>query len=965
MKARSLLILSLVPVVILTLTTLSFGQAVSLSPTSINFGPILAGSSSNPVPVTLTNTGTATLTFTSIKPGGTDPQDFSETNNCLSGVAAGAQCTINVTFKPTRNGTRTGNITLTDNAANSPQTIPLTGVAQNSPITFTPPSLIFPNQALGTTSASQTVTLNYAGTTALVINSLGIAGHNAGDFSQTNTCGTGIPAGGSCTFTVIFTPSAAFARDSVIVMQDNAQGNTHLIGIEGNGVSGGVASLSPSTLTFAKTTEYSTTKPQSTTLSNTGTAALAINSIVASGDYAQTNNCPASLGAGSSCTINVTFTPTYSGTRAGWVTVNLTDPASLATVTLTGTGALFANVVVSPMAASITTSQTVPYTATVGGVQSTNVTWSVDGVVGGNSTVGTISTSGLYTPPATPGQHTVKAVNNANTKQFAESPLTVSGFAGTLTHHTDTYRTGQNNSETALTTGNVNKTQFGKLFSYPVDGQTYAEPLWMPNVNIGGVMHNVVFVATENDSVYAFDADNATLNPNPLWHTSFINPPGVVPISSTQVEVGQDLSPQIGITSTPVIDPVNGIIYVEARTYETTVPTGQCTNEPASYQNFVHRLHALSITTGQEMTGSPVIICASVPGNGYDAVGGVVNFNTWRQNQRPALLLLNGTVYLGFGSLEDIDYYHGWILGYTYSIATGFTTTPTYVFNDTPNGQKGGIWQAGGGLLADSSGYIYTSTGNGTFDVNTGGVDYGSAFIKFNQSLSILDYFTPFNQDFMNLEIINADLASAGPMLIPDQTSSIPHLAIACGKTGTLYLMNRDDLGEYSTTGDNVVEALYNTIGTTSVPTGNWGTPAFFNNQIYIQGIDDPMREYTLALSPSPLLSAGPTAVSQDVIGYASPTPVISSNGAFNGIVWIVEASDAPDVAGVLRAYDAANIAHELYNSSLNKSRDAAGLDNKFATPTVANGKVYVPGSVELDVYGLCASVSTTSCPLP
>ena len=950
MKVRST---ALVSAFILSLAILASAQTVNLSPISINFGAILAGSSSNPVPVTLTNTGGVTLTITSIKSGGADPQDFTETNNCGTSVAAGGQCTINVTFKPTRNGKRTGNITISDNAANSPQTVSLTGVAQNSPVSFTPPNIVFPNQLIGTTSAPQTVTLNYVGKTALVIKSLGIAGTNGSDFVQTNTCGTGIQPGSSCTFAVTFTPSAAFARDSVIVMQDNAQGNTHLIGLAGNGISGGVASLNPTTLTFARRLIGTTSPAQTATLSNNGTAPLAISSVAAAGDFAQTNNCPASLGVGSSCEINVTFTPSYSATRTGWVTVNLTDPASLVTLNLTGSANLSAPVAVSPLITSITTSQSVSYTATLSGVQTSNVTWSVNGVIGGNSTVGTISSAGLYTPPPTPGTYAVTATNNANSKQSASASVVVSGYTGTLTHHNDTYRTGQNNDEAALTTGNVNKTQFGKLFSYPVDGQTYAQPLWMPNVNINGTMHNVVFVATENDSVYAFDADSAALNPNPLWHTSFINPPNVTPIPADLVEVGQDLSPQVGITSTPVIDPVNGILYVEARTWEQTPPLGQC-NNPAPPNNFVHRLHALNLTTGAEMPGSPIIVCASVRGTGYDNSSGVINFNTQRQNQRPALLLLNGTVYLGFGALEDIDYYHGWILGYTYNQTSGFTQQ--YVYNDTPNGQKGGIWQAGGGLLADSSGYIYAATGNGTFDANNNNIDYGTAFLKLTPngtSLTVADYFTPMNQDFINLEAINADLASAGPMLIPDQSSSIPHLAVACGKTGTIYLMNRDLLGEYNTAEDNVVEALYNTIGTTSVPTGNWGTPAFFNNQIYIQGIDDPMHQYTLALSPSPLLSAAPTALSQDVIGYASPTPVISSNGALNGIVWLVQASNAPDAAGVLRAYDAANIAHELYNSSLAGSRDKAGLDNKFATPTVANGKVYMPGSQELDVYGL------------
>jgi Abnormal spindle-like microcephaly-assoc'd, ASPM-SPD-2-Hydin len=947
MKARLSIVFSLCSALVF-LVPFASAQSISLSPTNVNFGAVEAGQTSSAHNVVLTNTGSATLTITSIAIGGADPQDFHQTNNCGTSVLAGAQCTIAATFKPTRNGTRTGNIAITDNASNSPQTVPLTGVAQTSPLAFTPQTLTFPDQQIGTTSTSQTVNVLYAGTTPLVITSLGLSGQNAADFSQTNTCGTGLPAGGSCTITVTFTPSAAWSRSSVIVMNDNAQGLVHLVGVQGTGVSGGVASLSPSTLTFAKQLKGTTSTAQTATLSNTGTAPLAIASIAASGDFAQTNNCPASLAPAASCTVSVTFTPTYSAARPGWVTFNLTDPASLATLTLTGTGTLPTPVVVAPKATSITTTQTVQYTATISGVQSANVTWYVDSVIGGNSTVGTISSQGLYTPPPTAGTHVITAANNANLKQTANGSVAVSGYSGTFTHHNDTYRTGQNNAETALTTGNVNKTQFGKLFSYPVDAQTYAEPLWVPNLTVNGAPHNVVYVVTENDSVYAFDADNATLNPNPLWKDSL-----GTPIPATQLEVGQDLSPLVGSTSTPVVDPVNGILYVEARTYETTPPVGQCVNPnqlPPNY--FVHRLHALSLTTGAEMPGSPVIVCASVPGKGYDNNGGVIYFNTQRQNQRPALLLLNGTVYLAFGALEDIDYYHGWILGYTYNVTTG-TFTQTYVFNDTPNGQKGGIWQAGGGLLADSSANIYTSLGNGTFDAYKSGSDYGVGFLKFNSSLTLTDYFAPFNQYDLNLEIINSDLASAGPLLIPDQTSTIPHLAVACGKAGTIYLLNRDSLGEYNTTGDNVVQALYQTVGTTATPTGNWGTPAYFNGQIYIQGIDDPMRQYYLSLSPSPLISAAPQAVSPDIIGYASPTPVISSNGLLNGIVWLVQSSNAPLTNGVLRAYDAANISHELYNSSLAGTRDKAGLDNKFATPTVANGKVYVPGSQELDVYGL------------
>ena len=931
---------------------------VSLSPTSINFGNQAEGITSSPVPVTLTNTGNATLTITNIKMIGPNAADFAQTNNCGGSVAAGANCTINVTFTPLKGGPRTGTLQITDNATGSPQKVALSGTGLAPAVTFVPQYLNFGTQTIGSTSASQTITVTNIGQAPLLISNIAVAGANPAEYNLTQNCGTSVAVGATCTYTVTFSPAAAWARTAAIMMTDDAQGSPHAVGLAGNGGSGGVASFSPTSLTFTNRLIYTTSTAQPITLTNTGTAPLQVGSIIAAGDYAQTNNCPASIAAGNSCTINVTFTPTYSAARPGWINFNFTDPAGLQTVALTGGGALPNPVTITPRSTSITPNQTVAYQALISGVVSTNVTWYVDGVAGGNSTVGTITAAGLYTPPAAAGTHSVKAVNNANTKQSATGPVVVSTYAGTLTHHNDTYRTGQNGTEAALNTGNVNKTQFGKLFKYPVDGQMYAEPLWMPNVTINGTAHNVVFAATENDSVYAFDADNGTLFPNPLWHTSFINPPNVTAIPKGDIEVGLDLSPIVGITSTPVIDPAAGIIYVEARTKDTT-GTPNCAG-PYSTSPYFAFLHALNIMTGAEMPGSPIMICASVPGIGYnnEAVGGMVYFNPMRQNQRPAMLLLNGTVFMAFGALEDIDTYHGWILGYTYSNGA---FQQSYVWNDSPNGSKSGIWQGGGGLLADSSGSIYVSTGNGTFDASTGGSDYAMTFLRLQpsgQTLNVLDYFAPFNQNYLNLEAINADLSCAGPMLFPDsQPGSEPHLAVASGKTGTIYLLNRDNLGHFNSTFDNVVQAQYNTIGTSATPTGNWGTPAYFQGNIYLQGIKDPLKQYEIAApnSAAPaLLSGGPLVIGQDIVGYPSPTPVVSSNGAQGGIVWLVQADGTGNNSvATLRAYDAANIAHEIYNSGQAGSRDKAGAAVKFATPTVANGKVYVPTAVEVDVYGL------------
>ncbi len=927
---------------------------VSFSPTSLSFGNVVVGQSSAPMPLTLTNTGNATLNITKVQITQPNAGDFTETDNCAGQhILAGAFCTINVTFVPTTTGARSANVTVTDNATGSPQKVLISGTGLAPVVSLSPTSLTFAAETIGSSSASQNILLKNTGQAPLTISSIALAGANPGDFSLSNNCGASLGVNATCTITATFVPTTSWSRTAAIMLTDNAMGSPHVMGLAGNGASGGVASFSPTSLTFASRLMFSTSAPLPVMFSNTGTAPLQIANIVTAGDYAQTNNCGTSVAAGGSCTINVTFTPSLTAARPGWVNVILTDPAGIQTVALTGTGASPAPVAVKPRAASLTQAQTQQYTAYLSGVVTTNVTWYVDSVLGGNSTVGTISSSGVYTPPATAGSHTIKAVNVANTKQSASAPVVISGFSGTLTHHTDNLRTGQNNVETALTTGNVNKTQFGKLFKQTVDGQIYAEPLWVPNVNVGGTQHNVVFVATEHDSVYAFDADQLE---TALWHTSFISPPNVTSIPKSDVEVGLDVSPEVGITSTPVVDAVNGIIYVEARTKDIR-GTANCPGDPSVSTPYFHFLHALNIATGAEMPGSPVMVCAQVPGTGYDNVGGVETFNTMRQNNRSGLLLLNGVVYIAFASLEDISPYHGWVLGYTYNSTTGFTPSAPFCYTCADSGgNKAGIWHGGGGIPADASGNLYVSTGTGSFDTSTGG---GISFAKLTPSgsgLTVTDFFSPYNQTYLTIEMINLDLSSSGPMLLPDQGGTLAHLALFAGKTGTLYLINRDNMGKYNSTFDNVVQAQYTTIGGLVVPTGNWGTPAYFNGQIYIQGVKDFLKQYTLApLAGGPVvLSGGPLAVGADNIGYPGTTPVVSSNGTQNGIVWVVQSDGAAsNKAATLRAYDAANVTHELYNSGLNGTKDLAGAAVKFATPTVANGKVYVPTAVELDVYGL------------
>src|SRR2546426_5535919 len=371
---------------------------------------------------------------------------------------------------------------------------------------------------------------------------------------------------------------------------------------------------------------------------------------------------------------------------------------------------------------------------------------------------------------------------------FASLGLAAQGNVNVLTYHNDNARAGQNTNETILTLANVNVTSFGKLFSQVVDGYVYAQPLYVANLAIPGKgTHNVLFIATEHDSVYAFDADdNLGANAAPLWQVSFIDPAaGVTTVPTEDTGEGGDLIPEIGITSTPVIALTTGTIYVEAKTKETAGTT-----------RYVHRLHALEITTGAEKLGGPVVIQAVIPGNGDGDDGlGHVPFNPLRQLNRPGLLLLNGVIYLAFASHGDQSPYHGWVLAYAAP-----TLQQVGAYNTTPNGGLGGIWQAGGGLAADAGGNIYFETGNGTFSTNNldnAANNFGDSFIKLSTTngLAVADYFTPFDQDV--LEAFDLDLGSGGAVVLPEGVGSATHPRLfgGSGKGGAVYPLDRGDLG--------------------------------------------------------------------------------------------------------------------------------------------------------------------------
>ena len=541
---------------------------------------------------------------------------------------------------------------------------------------------------------------------------------------------------------------------------------------------------------------------------------------------------------------------------------------------------------------------------------------------------------------------------DATTSFDATRPITGTGFldcvnfpqpqcpkatpTGVYTRHYDLARTGANLSETLLTPANVNTSTFGKLFSYAVDGQVYAQPLYAPGLNMPNVgIKNVVFVATQHDSVYAFDADNVGTGA-PLWQDSFINPAaGITSVPS--VDTGTtDIMPEVGITGTPVIDPNTNTLYVVAKTKENGV--------------YFHRLHALDLLTGNERTGSPVVVTATYlgTGDGNDGAGNIP-FNQLTQNQRPALTLSKGIIYIGFASHGDNPPYHGWLLGYD---ATSLSQVA--VVNLTPDGGEGSIWMSGMAPSVDSSGNLYMSSGNGTFDISSTNVNYGDSIVKLTPGsglgratgFSAIDSFTPFNQAALNE--FDIDLGSGGVMVIPDQVGAqFPRLAIQGGKAGTLYLLNRDNLGGFNAT-DNfgVVQELDGAVG------GVYSTPAYWQGTLYFHSASDVLKSFHFVNGKLP---ATPTAKGLVSYGFPGATPAISANGTTAGIVWDVDQSGFnKNAAGVLHAYDASNVAVELYNSSqATGGRDTSGLAVKFASPVVTNGKVYVGGSASLTVFGL------------
>ncbi len=494
-----------------------------------------------------------------------------------------------------------------------------------------------------------------------------------------------------------------------------------------------------------------------------------------------------------------------------------------------------------------------------------------------------------------------------------------------VTYHGDVASTGQNLAETVLTPHAVSGGGFGRTASLAVDGYVYAQPLVATDVPVPHKgTRDLLIVATEHDSVYAFDVGRA--HPRRVWKRR-LAPHGERSVLSREVDCN-DLVPEIGITSTPTIDLATGTIYVVAKT--------------AAHhgREFHQRLHALDLATGAEKPGGPVEIAASVAGTGDGSDGASVAFDARRQHQRSSLRLFDGSVFIQWASHCDDGPYHGWVMSYDAA-----TLAQTGVFATTPDGGLGGIWQAGGGLSIDAAGGLYAVTGNGTFDADRGGRDYGDTALRlsFSQGLSVADWFTPFDQQSLN--DADADLGSGGALVLPDQSGAHPHELVFAGKEGTIYVLDRDAMGGFHAGGDSqIVQSVPGAIG------GSYGTPAYWNGRVYWHGAGDDLKCFTVNAGA---LSVLPSSESGGVAGFPGSTPTVSADGDSGAVVWEIQTDMYGNgESAILLAFDALDLTRRLYTSAAAK-RDAPGLPAKFAVPTVANGRVYVGGLKRVAVYGL------------
>ena len=784
------------------------------------------------------------------------------------------------------------------------------------------------------------------------------------DSTYTLSCsGAGGTAMGSTTVTIVTTPSVTLsAAPTAVAIGGSSTLTWGSANVTACTATGGWSGAQPNSGSAPTAAINASTTYTLTCTGPGGNASASATVTIAAAPTATLSASPSAVSSGDSSTLswsstnasNCAATGGWSGstTLSGTVLVGPLSSSTTYTLTCTGAGGQAATtatvtvgaatVTVSPRLAALTLKQTQQFTAMAPGGGA--VTWSVDGVTGGNVSAGTISANGLYVPPQAAGTHSITATSAADSSLFGTVSAVITDLAGVYTYHNDLARTGQNLQEYALTKAWVSGGNFGKRWSCALDGDVYAQPLYVANLPIAGGTHNVVFIATNHDSVYAFDGDSGSCTP--LWKTSFLTGSATtIPASTYSCSDSLD---EYGIVGTPVIDPASGTLYVVATTKEGS--------------NYFQRLHALDITTGIDKA-SPKVLAPSYPWS-----GGTRTFDPKMQLQRAGLVYSGGSVFVAWSSHCDDPVYYGWIASYD-----GTSLQQVAAFNVAPQGAQGGIWMSGAAPAIDSSGAIYLSTGNGSFTNTSGGLpatppanDFSMSFLNFDPStLTLNDFYTPSQQAAWSVG--DFDISAPGVMVLPDTLG--PKLLYGGDKQGHIWLLNRLGLGDYSPGSDNVVQML-DVVNLAA--TGNqvlYTPPALFNNSVFASPVSRPVQAMTLSAGQFSFTLNTSTnrnevvaqSFTADRCNFPGCGISISAAGSSQAIAWTLDnamfghaniSTSIPLGPAVLRAYDATNLATRLFTSSAS-ANDTSGNALKFTLPMIANGHVYVGGVKQLTVYGI------------
>ena len=592
------------------------------------------------------------------------------------------------------------------------------------------------------------------------------------------------------------------------------------------------------------------------------------------------------------------------------------------------------SITTQPASQTVTAGQTATFTVVASGSAPLSYQWQKNGTNLSGATAASYNTP-VTTTADSGEQFRVIVSDSSGSDPSSIATLTVNPSAtpsgiDVITYHFDNLRTGQNVNEMTLTPANVRQATFGKLGEFPVDGLVDAQPLLLSGLAIPGKGNkNVLYAVTEHDSIYAFDADSISPTGGTiLWQTT-----ALLSAETTSDDRGcAQVTPEIGITSTPVIDRSRNAIYLIAMSKD-------------GNGNYYQRLHALDLTTGKERFGGPATIQATYPGTGENSSNGKLVFDPKQYKERPGLLQIGGTIYTMWSSHCDFRPYTSWIMAYSAD-----TLAQVGVLNLVPNGSEGAIWMAGGAPAADAGGSIYTILGNGDFDTTLNAQGFpsnsncGNCYVKVTSTLplTLLDYFTPLNT--VSESNGDVDFGSGGPLLLPDTvdgTGKTRHLAIGSGKDANIYVLDRDNMGKFNGGADNIYQLI-----TGQLSGGVYSKPSYFNGTVYYGAVNDTIKAFPVT---NGLLATSPSSHSAHSFAYPGATPSISASGTANGIVWVVE-NVSP---AVLHAYDATNLSNEFYNSSQAANGRDRFSSNKFIAPMIANGRVYVGTSRSVAVFGL------------